>query len=395
MKFFFLTTILALSGIASAQTSYVAPTKILGKKGYQLGGSADYWSTSKRVDKDGKNVSFESGESFSRIQGSVFGSYGLTENLQVSGGARFRQNQSKSLNSTTAQIDNETSTGVESTWINLIYAFKPVNQWHYTLEGSFRYRPFTNEETVGTNKGSLILGDDGNEYSAGLGLTYASRTNNFLTVRGGYRNPGSDLSSEIYWQAEGALQWTYVALIAGADGVISNNNDPYNDDPQNRPVLTTGSTALYNGINRQFVAPYLGMNFALGQAWRIELRGSQVVSARSYDLGSGFGVSLIRRVDTKNGIKPDKVFKDYDIEATVSKISPQKGYVVIDKGLSSDVQKGMKIDFYEFDYVGGNILLASGVVIQTKSDTSIVKVTHLYNTKKELKEGIIARGAFR
>ena len=68
---------------------------------------------------------------------------------------------------------------------------------------------------------------------------------------------------------------------------------------------------------------------------------------------------------------------------------------MIDKGLSEDIQKGMKIDFYEFDYVGGNILLASGIVLQAKADTSVVKITKTYNTKKELKEGVVARGTFR
>ena len=57
--------------------------------------------------------------------------------------------------------------------------------------------------------------------------------------------------------------------------------------------------------------------------------------------------------------------------------------------------KDLEIDFYEFDYVGGNILLARGTVIQSKSSSAIVKITHRYNTKKELKEGTVARGNFR
>ena len=55
----------------------------------------------------------------------------------------------------------------------------------------------------------------------------------------------------------------------------------------------------------------------------------------------------------------------------------------------------MRFDFFEFDYVGGNILIAAGVVIQAKSDSSIVKITQTYNTKKEMKEGIIGRASLQ
>ena len=47
----------------------------------------------------------------------------------------------------------------------------------------------------------------------------------------------------------------------------------------------------------------------------------------------------------------------------------------------------MKIDFFEFDYVGGNTLVASGVIIQIKSDSSIVKIVERYNIKINLNSG--------
>jgi hypothetical protein len=279
----------------------------------------------------------------------------------------------------------------------LIFAFKPVDRLHYVIDGTFRFRPYSNEETNANTIGTMILGDQGNEYSIGLGVTYASLRNNYLTARGGYRSPGSEISSEIYWQVEGALAWKYVALIAGVDGISSMKNDPYEDKETERPNYYRGSTFLYNGSNREMIAPYGGVNFALGETWRVELRGSQVVSGRSTDIGTSFGASLIRRVEDKGAQKrtADKTFKQYDFEGTITKVSPKKGYVVIDKGISEDVQKGMKIDFYEFDYVGGNLLIASGTVIQSNADTSIVKISQLYNTKKELKEGTVARGSFR
>ena len=360
-----------------------------------MGVSGEYFTTSKRIDDEGNDVEFENGESFSRVEGSIQGLYGLTENLQIGGGIRFRQNSSTLLNTTTGEEESESSSGVESTFANFTFAFKPINRMHYTLEGLFRFRPFTNDEGTTGNTGSLILGDDGNEYSAGLGVTYAHPGNNFLTGRVGYRNPGTDLSSEIYWQIEGALAWRYVALVAGVDGINSLGNSPYEGKPQERPLFNTGGTNLYNSINREMITPYAGLNFALGKNWRVELRGSQVVSGKSTDIGTAFGVSLIRRVEDKSQDRPDQRFKEYDFEAAVTKVSQKKKYVVIDKGLADDVAKGMKIDFYEFDYVGGNILLARGIVLKTKSDSSIVKITNLYNRKKELKEGVVARGSFK
>lgn len=394
MKFFFLCILFTSAGLY-AQTSYVAPAHVLGEKGSQFGVSADYFKSSTRYDFENEEVEFEDGEAFSRIQSEVSGFYGLTDNLQIGGGVRLRQNQATIFDEANSEEETDTATGVESTYASLIYAFKPVDRIRYALEGTFRFRTFTNDETDENSEGNLILGDDGNEYSFGLAVTYSSKSNNFLSGRAGYRSPGTDLSTEIYWQVEGALAWKYVALVAGVNGISSMNNSPFEDDQDNQPNFNTGSTFLYNSINREMIEPYAGLNFALGKDWRVELRGSQVVSGRSTDLGTAFGISLIRRVENSKRTRPDKVFKDYDFEANVSKVSPKKGYVVIDKGLAEDIQNGMKIDFYEFDYVGGNILLARGTVIKAKADTAIVKITHLYNTKKELKEGVVARGSFR
>jgi hypothetical protein len=384
MKLIFIFLSVLLSSSLWAQTSYVAPTKTLNEKGYQLGVEADIFTTSKRIDQDGDDVSFESGEKFSRTQAEISGYYGLLSNLQIGGGARFRQNASTSLNLTTSELEDETSTGIQSTFATLMYAFKPVDRLRYVMEGTFRYTPYNNEESVpGGQQANLILGDQGNEVSGGL------------TGRVGLRQPGDELSSEIYWQVEGAMVWQHVALIAGVNGISSMNNDPNEDDPINKPQYYTGSTALYNSTNREMIAPYVGANLAMGKNWRVEFKGSQVVSGTSTDIGTGFSVALIRRADIDKSVTPDKTFKRYDFEGTITKVSAKKKYVVIDKGVGEDVRKGMKIDFYEFDYVGGNFLIARGTVISVKSDTSIVKITTVYNTKKVLKEGIVARGSFR
>lgn len=378
---------------AWSQTSYVSPSQVLRKKGYELQFGGDMFKSSKRIDADGTKLDFPDGESFTRYQGEVSGYYGATDDLQFGIGARFRQN--KAIQMINGQEVETVGQGLQSTFASIMYAFRPVGQMQYTLEGMFRFTPYANDEFNATDTEKMILGDDGNEMSGGMSVTYSFQNNNFLTARGGYRKPGSGLSGEIYWQAEGAMAWKYVALIAGANGVTSLSGDAHGDEPGSKPPLNTANTNLYNSINREWIAPYAGLNIALGDSWRVELRGSQVLSGRSTDLGTTFGINLVRRVETKEVNYITKNFKTYDLEASVTKVSPKKEFVVIDKGLDSDVEKGMAFDLFEFDYVGGNTLVARGIVVQVKASSAIVKLTQRFNAKKEIKQGLVGRARLK
>jgi hypothetical protein len=395
MKWFFLMTLFVAEVYAQSQTSYIPYTRVLRAKGYQIGVFNESFTSQKYVDSEGKKQDFTDGYSFNRIQSEVSGLYGATNDLQFGLGFRFRQNRAK------YQLNNEeitaTGQGLQSTFASIMFAFEPVDEMYYVLEGSFRYTPYTNEEYDQNidDPEKLILGDSGNEISAGIGMTYYAKKDKFLTLRGGYRRPGTDLSHELYWGAEGALAWKYVALVAGVDGVTSLKNDPYEDDPTGRPILNTGGTRLYNSENREWVAPYAGINLAIGKTWRIELRGSQVISGHSTDLGSAFGFNLIKRMDKDATRLVDAKFKSYDIEMNVTKVSPKKEYMVVDKGLADDILKGMRIDFFEFDYIGGNVLVASGIVIKINAESSIVKITNRFNMSKELKEGLVGRASLK
>lgn len=399
MKYFFLFILFSTHIFAqSGPTSYVAPTKVLKAKGYQLGVYADYFKTSNILDEKGKKEELPETYSYQRIQTEVAGYYGATNDFQLGMGVRFRQNASE-FGLAGEEVLKGSGAGLQSTFFNLMFAFQPVDRMQYTLEGTFRYTPYTNDE-LDVNNATIdqleknIIGDTGNEISAGLGLTYNGTSNNYFTIKAGYRRPGSEISQEIYWQAEGAMAWKHVALLAGVDGVSSLKNDPYEDKESERPVYNS-PTNLYNTKNREWITPYAGINVALGNSWRVELRGSQVVMGKSTDLGTSFGINLIRRVDKSETRLVDSKFKTYDLEATVTKVSPKKEYVVIDRGIADDFDKGMRIDLFEFDYVGGNVLIASGVIIKTKSDSAIVKITQRFNTKKELKEGLIARATLK
>jgi hypothetical protein len=396
MKFLFILAALLIVPSSWGQTSYVPTTRLLREKGYQLNLGADYFSTQSTVDDKGKATKLPGGSKFARTQGDVNGYYGAADNFQIGLGMRFRQNQSTFYDGQNVQ-HTPSQGGIQSTMLSLMYSFKPVGKLQYTLEGMFRYTPYTNENVRSKpNRDNIILGDDGNEYSGGLGVTYSSESNNYYTFRGGLRRPGKDLSSEFYYQAEAALAWRTVALVAGIDGLHSLGTSPYGSfSDSDRPVFNSANTNLYNSVNREWITPYIGVNVALSKYWRVEFRGSQVVQGRSTDLGTGFGIQLIRRVDKAETKAIDSKFKTYDLEVTVTKISKKKAYIVIDRGLSGDVNKGMIFDFFEFDYTGGNVLVARGVVIRTKADSSIVKITQRYNTKKDIKEGLIGRAYYR
>lgn len=391
MKFFFFLVLSLLGQKIWAQTPYIPAARLLNAKGYEAFVGADYFKTSTRVNKNGSKVSFERGEKFQRYQGEAGLRYGLAKSFQIGLSGRYRRNESVQL------VNDETfsasSSGLQSILTTVAIGTEPVNRLQYSLEGFFRYVPYSYSEKDAASSDvqkDLILGDVGNEYGAGGALTYASPSNNYLSARAGWRRPGDFLSSEIYWQAEAAAVWRSVALVAGVDGVSSLGNGD-----TDMPVYNKGTTNQYHSFEREWITPYVGLNFSLGDSWRMELRGSHVYSGKSTDLGTGFGIQLVRRVEQNPNKLVDKRFKSYDLEVTVTKVSPKKNYVVVDKGLAEDMTKGMRLDFYEFDYMGGNVLVARGVVIQVKTDTSIVKITQQYNLKKEIKTGLVGRGQLK
>lgn len=393
MRFF---SLVILFGALPAwgQVSYVPPTQVLRDRGTQLSLGLEGFQTAQTVDQDGKKEKLADGSSFSRYQGEINGLFGLTNDFNGGIGVRYRHQTSTFTNGT--EKVNATGTGVQSLNFRLLFGFQPVNRTRFTLEGNFRFVPYTNDEVDGTSdRDKLALGDEGNEYSLGAGMTYSSLSQNHLTLRGGWRRPGNELSTEFYWNGEVAFQFRHLAPVLGVDGVTSLKNSKYESDPNDRPDWNTGASALYNSINREWIAPYAGLNIAFSNVWRVELRGFQVISGRSTDLGTGFGINIVRRMDETSEKVVDAEFKSYDLEATVTKISDKKTYVVIDRGLSDDVEKGMRFDFFEFDYVGGNTLVARGVVIKVSSDKAIVKLTHRFNLAREIKEGLVGRASLK
>ena len=50
----------------------------------------------------------------------------------------------------------------------------------------------------------------------------------------------------------------------------------------------------------------------------------------------------------------------------------------------------MQVDFYYFDYVGGNELIARGVVIKTQVSKAVVQINKRYG-RRRVQEGTVIR----
>lgn len=389
--------ILALLPVSSwASTPYVPYARLLNAEGYEVYLGGDYFKTEQTVDEKANSSKLDSEESFSRTQGFAGFRYGLAKSFQFGVGGVYRNHSSTDVRNIngTDETFSSTSSGLQSITTDLKLGLESSGQLAYSLEAFFRYVPYSYsdiKDKVNFNyENDLVLGDVGSAFGAGIATTYSALNNNFFSLRTGWRRPGTNLSPEIYWQAEAALVWSGFALLAGVDGVSSLKNGD-----ETRPVYNTGSSQLYNGLNREWLRPYIGMNVSLGDSWRAELQAGQTLSGRSTDLGQSFGIQIIRRIEKNLSRSKDASFKTYDLEASVSKVSPKQGYLVIDKGIADDISKGMKFDFYDFDYIDGNDLVASGIVVKVQADTAIVKISKIYNAKKQLKTGLVGRAKLR
>lgn len=355
-----------------------------------MSGTFSYFNSLQRIDSDGEAVDFGDGENFQSINFDLKGSYGLTNNLELSLGIGFTRNQS-TLNYEEEQYELS-SNGLRSGLVQLRYSFAVQDGFQLALEGNYEPAFFTNSEYDGGEPSNLVLGDDGASTSFGASFSLISQKNNYVSGKVLYRNPSSNLSSEVYSEVEGVMAWRKFALLAGAEFVSSLNQDAYEEDPENKPLINGGSSFLYNSVNRSWTAPYLGMNFALGKLWRLETRYQSRLSGVSTDLGSAFLIKLARRDDNpKTFAKKNSAFKQYTAEGSVTKVSKSGKAVVVDLGMSDGLKKGSRIDFYHFDYLEGNELIATGQIVKLGAGKSLVKITGRY-AKKRVEEGTSAKG---
>ncbi len=390
MKLLSILTILLFSFCAWSKSSpYRPPAKAMNDGAYEFDLVGSHFTQSAVFDYDGNEVEQSEGSSFSESNLNLLGRYSYGKSLHFFAGISFRQNSSTN-GSTNEEL---TSSGVERVLGGAHYSFDPIGHWYYALEFSFAKTAYSNQfYPVGQALPSeLVLGDDGQIVEGLLHMTYSKTRTSFYSLSVGLRMPQDHLAMEIPWKFEATWIFDRWAIIGGVKGITSMGDDEFTDSPTSKPRLPTGVTGLYNSINREMMEPFIGATRAF-DSWKLGIGYSQVISGISTDKGQTLLASLSWSSEgVTTAQKRLNTFKEYDTEATVNKVSPRGTFVKIDKGLTSDIEKGMRFDIFKTDFEGGNKLYASGIVYETGSEWSIIKITQTYQSDV-IQNGFTARG---
>ena len=382
----FLTALLLFGGVSWAAT-YLPDAQVVPYKGFRISVLGSYFNTTSKFDENGKEQALSTGEAFTMYQGDGIFKYGFARNTEVGIETRFRTNTSQT---TSQEISNS---GMESYAVSMKYNFPRLEKSKllYAVEFKFRQTTYSNSsyQAGAAPADDLVLGDDGREITASLFADYPWGKVARLGGKVAYNMPPNDLSHEVLYNGELALVYSSVAWKAGVDGCYSLGQDEYTST--NKPAMSTGVTNLYNSINRSYVAPYVGLNI-LFESLSLGAKASQVTMGSSTDKGLWL-MGFLSWTSKGKKEKLDRVeqFKEYQIEASVIKVSPRSQFIKIDQGLANDVAKGMRIDIYQTDYFGGNLFVASGYVYELGADWAIVKLTKKYQNIA-IKTGFTARG---
>jgi hypothetical protein len=382
MKFIFL--FLFCHQAYSAQY-FPTEAELLNSSAHLIQLSTSYFQTTGFFDETGILSALPVGDSFSMLESDFKISYGISKNFEAAVAAKIRN-----VNSVRG-INPVMKTAAESAGVFLKYGFPTVGAFKTAIGARYRQTLYTNRKydppQIAPDT-ELVLGDDGSEYAVDFFSTVTKSSMKFIG-NFSYFSPANFLSPEIPYKLEWQYLFTKMAISIGVDGVLSLHKDPLTS--QTKPQMSLGATHLFNSINREMLAPYLGVNYSL-KSFAIGLIGKAVIRGKSTDAGNSLALNISTGSEgvTSESIKVNS-FKEYHIDGSVLKISTKGNLVKIDQGLSSDVEKGMTFDIYQTDYFGGNVLVASGIVIEIGSDWSNIKLIKKYK-EIEIKPGFAARG---
>lgn len=381
--------------ISLAGVAYIPFTSTLKQSGNQISFSAEYFQTQSTVNNESELTKNIGSNSHQRADFEFLGKYGFTDQLEGHIGLRGRYIQSQNTfiyDETKSDTFKLSRSGMESALVGFKYSFKEVERVKYAIEGFYRYALHSSSLYSSGEPDQTALGEGSREYGIGGDITFKTKSSNIFEMKMLYRSPAQDLSQEIFSKVQYGLVWTKMSLYAGIENVYSQNNDPYTNDPENKPYMYQGSSVFFNSVNRQWSAPYGGLNFAIGDRWKMQLQYTQVITGRNTDLGPRVFVGLVRRNDAPDNTfsKRDSAFKEYRIEGTVVKLSKTRKVAVVNKGISSGLRNGMKVDFYFFDFVGGNKLIATGRVIKAKASKSLIRIGKRFS-RRRVEAGTVMR----
>jgi hypothetical protein len=361
--------------------------ELLNPKAYSINTSANVFQTSGFYDVEGTEVELVEGNEYRLIDVDLAVSYGVSKSLELTAMGRYRQ-----VSSTLGEEITENS-GPESLGVEAKYAFARIGNLRYALGVHYRQTLYSNENYIDTSTmptDEIILGDSGSEYGVDLYMTYLGSPWK-IDGKFGYSSPANNLSAEVNYKLEAIYRFNKFAVLGGVEGIYSLKNDEFSDEPGAKAIQLTGGTRLFNSINREKMAPYLGAYYSFDD-FLLAFKGQTVMSGVSTDKGNTISLAIGWNSD---GVTPESVkvdsFKEYQVDGSVLKVSVRSNFIRIDQGLSTDVEKGMKFDIYQTDYFGGNVLVATGIVYEIGADWSIIKLVKKYK-EIEIKPGFAARG---
>ncbi len=361
--------------------------------GYRVELYGEQFVSTSRIDGNAQTEEFLDGESFSRLETEIRFSYGYSRNLQFNLGARARRNQATYYTDSTdtSTLQTLTTQGVESIVLGVKYALPKVVGWRYALEGKYRKATFSIPEYDASEPNrEIILGDVLSEVTFGGHIGKQFLNDNFIGASCFYNIP-EGLSHELIYKAEAALVFKKFHIAVGVEGVYALGNDEYSGVADEKPAMYVGNTRIYNSVDRQYFSPYAEMGLGFSKSFGITIGGAQVMAMNHYDNGTKiYGSLVFGHQGTEDNSYVIENFKEYSLEATVIKVSPRGGFIQIDKGIADEIQKGMRVDIFDYDFAGGNKLLGSGVVYEVSASKSIVKITKIYQSRK-MKAGNVVR----
>jgi hypothetical protein len=267
---------------------------------------------------------------------------------------------------------------------------------NFGLEGEYFYRAYSNGVFPTLNdvpNDEVSLGSGENMFRFLINAHWRISRSWGLGGFGGLQVHSGDQSQEIPFLAEAVWVSGEWALRGGVEGIQSLKTDTFTDSPQTKPLTGQQISKMHSGVNSTYALPYLGINYAFTPDSFVSFKIGQVMRGFNYDGGMYAGLNLSFRMNRTKSKEQviDEAFKDYAIEAYVTKISPRGRFLKIDRGLTNDIQKGMRFDIFKSDAFGTNILVASGVVYEVEASSAVVQVIKLYR-KIPIQEGFVVRG---
>ena len=353
-------------------------SRTINEKTFLIGLNSSLFNTTGVYNDSGSSYKLSQSELFQKYDYGLLLKYGFSRDLEVFGDINLRSIMAK-----TSSAENNIL-GLESFSVGTKYQMRPIGSLTFAWEAYYRKTFYSKSQTS-----TLTLGDPGQEVAVHFIGSY--RAFNFLL---GYKRPANELSSEIPYLIESVWTRNKWSLFVGLEGNISMNQDLYSLNPGVKPVIEVDSNSpseLFNSINKKVMNAYGKIRKNFGR-WNLELGYRQVLSGFSTDIGWQAELGLSWQTDGISETKRKKErFKEYEVDALITKVSPRGGFAKIDKGHQDYIEKGMKMDIYYSDFKGKNVLVGKGIIYETKANWSILKIIKKY-VDRPIKKGFIVRG---